>query len=46
MIVDTLLYLEISFIMVNGAFLWLIFRERKPPTAEEIRAAMRDFQQK
>jgi hypothetical protein len=45
-IVDTLLYLEISFIMVNGAFLWLIFRERKPPTAEEIRAAMRDFQQK
>ncbi len=46
MIVDTLLYLEISFIMVNGAFLWLIFKERKPPTAEEIRAAMRDFQQK
>ena len=46
MIVDTLLYLEIYFIMVNGAFLWLIFRERKPPTAEEIRAAMRDFQQK
>ena len=46
MIVDTLLYLEISFIMVIGAFLWLIFRERKPPTAEEIRAAMRDFQQK
>ena len=45
-IVDTLLYLELSFIMVNGAFLGLIFRERKPPTAEEIRAAMRDFQQK
>jgi len=39
-IVDTLLYLEISFIMANGAFLWLIFRESKPPTVEEIRAAM------
>jgi hypothetical protein len=24
----------------------LIFKERKPPTAEEIRAAMRDFQQR
>ena len=45
-IVDTLLYLEITFILVNGAFLWLIFKERKPPTAEEIRAAMRDFQQR
>jgi hypothetical protein len=44
-IVDTLLYLEITFILVNGALLWLIFRERKPPTAEEIRAAMRDFRQ-
>lgn len=42
-IVETLLYLEISFILVNGAFLWLIFRERKPPTAEEIRAAMQDL---
>lgn len=45
-IVDTLLYLEITFILVNGAFLWMIFKERKPPTAEEIRAAMRDFQQR
>lgn len=45
-IVETLLYLEISFILVNGAFLWLIFRERKPPTAEEIRAAMLDLKQK
>lgn len=44
-IVDTLLYLEITFILVNGAFLWLIFKERKPPTAEEIRAAMREYQQ-
>jgi hypothetical protein len=45
-IVDTLLYIEISFILANGALLWLIFKERKPPSAEEIRAAMRDFQQK
>lgn len=45
-IVDTLLYLEITFILINGALLWLIFKERKPPTADEIRAAMRDFQQK
>lgn len=45
-IVDTLLYLEITFILVNGAFLWLIFKERKPPTAEEIRAAMREYQQR
>jgi hypothetical protein len=45
-IVDTLLYIEISFILANGALLWLIFKERKPPTADEIRAAMRDFQQK
>jgi hypothetical protein len=44
--VETLLYLEISFILVNGAFLWLIFRERKPPTAEEIRAAMLEINRK
>jgi len=45
-IVESLLYLEITFILVNGALLWLVFRERKPPTADEIRTAMRDFQQK
>lgn len=45
-IVDTLLYIEVTFILVNGALLWLIFRERKPPTADEIRAAMRDFRHK
>jgi hypothetical protein len=44
-IVDTLLYIEVTFILVNGALLWLIFKERKPPTADEIRAAMRDFRQ-
>ncbi len=42
-IVETLLYLEITFILVNGALLWLIFRERKPPSADEIRAAMREY---
>lgn len=45
-IVETLLYLEVSFILINGALLWLIFRERKPPTAEEIRAAMSVLQRK
>lgn len=29
-IVTTLLYLEVIFILVNGALLWLIFRERRP----------------
>lgn len=29
-IVITLLYLEVIFILVNGALLWLIFRERDP----------------
>ncbi len=39
-IVDTLLYMEIMFIMVNGALLWLIFKQRKPPSDQEIMAAM------
>ena len=42
-IVESLLYIEITFIMINGALLWLLFKERKPPTADEIRTAMRDF---
>lgn len=42
-IVESLLYLEITFILINGALLWLLFKERKAPTAEEIRAAMREF---
>jgi len=45
-IVETLPYLEITFILVNGALLWLIFRERKPPSADEIRAAMREYSQR
>lgn len=44
-IVETLLWLEITFILVNGALLWLIFRERRPPSADEIRAAMREHSQ-
>lgn len=39
-IVGTLLYLEITFILINGALLWLIFKERRPPGEREIMAAM------
>lgn len=42
-IVETLLYLEVVFILTNGALLWLLFRERRPPSIEEVRAAMRQF---
>lgn len=45
-IVDTLLYLEIIFILVNGALLWLVFRERRPPTAKQVMAAVRELQGK
>jgi hypothetical protein len=45
-IVETLLYLEIAFILANGALLWLIFRERPSPTGDEIRTAMRQFTQR
>ena len=45
-IVDTLLYIEIAFILANGALLWLIFRERRAPTGDEIRAAVRQFTQR
>lgn len=39
-IVETLLYLEVMFILVNGALLWMIFRPRRPPTDKELRAAL------
>lgn len=42
-IVDALLYLEIMFIMINGALLWLLFKKRRPPTEREVMAAMRQF---
>ena len=42
-IVQSMLWLEITFILINGALLWLMFRERKPPSAAELRDAMRDF---
>ncbi len=45
-IVGTLLYLEIAFILANGALLWLIFRERQTPAGDEFRAAMRQFTQR
>lgn len=45
-IVETLLCLEISPILVNSSLLWLIFREHKPPSADEIRAALREYSQR
>lgn len=40
-IVDTLLYLEIIFIVANGALLWLIFKARRPADDRHARSAMR-----
>ena len=39
-IVTTLLYVEVVFILANGALFWLIFKERRPGnlSAEELRA--------
>jgi hypothetical protein len=34
-IVTTLLYLEVAFILVNGALLWLIFRDKAPELTPE-----------
>jgi hypothetical protein len=34
-IVSTLLYLEVIFVLVNGAMMWLMFRERRQMTPEE-----------
>ncbi len=34
-IVTTLLYLEVAFILVNGALLWLIFRDKSPELTPE-----------
>lgn len=45
-IVETLLYLEIMFILVNGALLWLIFRDKNPPSDEEMLAAMQQLARK
>lgn len=45
-IVETLLYIEVTFILANGALLWLIFKERRPPDAKELAAAMRNYQNK
>ena len=39
-IVETLLYLEVMFILVNGALLWLIFRDRSPPSDREMLEAL------
>lgn len=45
-IVDTLLYIEVTFILANGALMWLIFRERRPPDEKELAAAMRQLKKK
>jgi len=45
-IVETLLYLEIMLILANGALLWLIFRERRPPTTDQVMSAMRNLRPK
>lgn len=42
-IVETLLYIEVMFILTNGALLWLIFKEKRPPSDREVMAAMRDL---
>jgi hypothetical protein len=34
-IVTTLLYLEVAFILVNGALLWLILRDKPPELTPE-----------
>jgi hypothetical protein len=45
-IVETLLYIEVMFILVNGALLWLIFRDKSPPSDREMQAAMQLFARK
>jgi len=45
-IVETLLYIEVMFILTNGALLWLIFKERRPPSDQEVMAAMRELRTK
>lgn len=45
-IVETLLYLEITLILVNGALLWLLFREKRPPSNSEMLAAMQQLTRK
>jgi len=42
-IVETLLYIEVVFILTNGALLWMIFKERRPPSDKEVIAAMRNL---
>jgi hypothetical protein len=44
-IVTTLLYIEVIFVLVNGGLLWLLFKERKLPvlTPEEALKLMREL---
>lgn len=50
-LVTTILYIEVALVMINGALLWLLFRDRRPDDAspEELRALaqkMRAMQKK
>ena len=47
-IVTTILYLEVVFVLVNGALFWLIFRDKKPTalTPEQAYKLMQELQQR
>jgi len=47
-IVTALLYVEVFFVLINGALFWLIFRENKPAamTPEEAYALMMEMQKR
>jgi hypothetical protein len=47
-IVTPILYLEVIFVLVNGALFWLLFREKAPEavTAEEAQALMREIRKR
>ncbi|MBI2314399.1 MAG: hypothetical protein HYU77_18075 [Betaproteobacteria bacterium] len=48
-IVTTILYLEVLFVLFNGAMFWLLFKEKKPEkelTPEEALALAREYQKK
>lgn len=47
-IVSTILYLEVVFVLVNGALFWLIFRKKKPAalTPEEAYKVMMEIRQR
>lgn len=42
-IVTTLLYIEVLFVLANGAILWLIFKDRRALTQKELAAAAAQY---